>query len=297
MEGGSFRLFDVNSTGQTGPFTNTIEVPEGKTAYWYLPKRWIFTNKITGNGTLFINAPYIRSDFNNDWSGFSGTLHFTGRDIRLNSLSARNITNAGVVFDEGTTLYAAKNGSGEATDPYTFTSGTLNNRGALLLHANQAGNDKIVVKGTASLNGSLSVSSSTLFPLNKEIDLFDVSGAVSGQFAAVNLPSIVAGGVWNTDSLYTSGKIKVVSSTAIPALFTDKEMTISPNPAKEYITIYFEKPGAIPIQIIDISGKVIAGRTVTSREKIHTGALPEGIYLIRRSDGTGGNIRFIKKKW
>ncbi|MDR0811113.1 MAG: autotransporter-associated beta strand repeat-containing protein [Paludibacter sp.] len=130
LEGGTFIMFDVNSTSTTGPFTNEIIVPEGKTALWNQPRRWNFTNKISGAGTLTINAPYVRGDQNIDWSGFTGRINFTGQDVRLNNASARAMTNIHVDLASGTTLYCASNGSG-TTSAQTVNLGALSGAGAL----------------------------------------------------------------------------------------------------------------------------------------------------------------------
>ena len=128
LEGGTLQMYDVNSTSITGPWTNEIEVPEGKTAYWNMPRRWIFNNKVSGAGTLTINAPYVRSDINMDWSGFSGTIYFTGVDIRLNNTSARNMMNVHVDLASGTNLYCATNGSGTVS-AQSVTFGALSGSG------------------------------------------------------------------------------------------------------------------------------------------------------------------------
>lgn len=129
LEGGIFRMFDVNSTSTIGPFSNEIHVPEGASAQWDLPKRWRFTNKLTGSGTITINAPYVRSDFNGDWSEFMGIIKFTGSDIRLNSTAARNMPNAEVNLGNSTYLCVASNGSGESNTQATFTFGALSGSG------------------------------------------------------------------------------------------------------------------------------------------------------------------------
>jgi len=128
LEGGTLQMYNVNTTSNTGPWTNEINVPEGKSAVWNLPQRWIFNNKISGAGTLTINAPYVRSDFNVDWIDFTGRVNFTGSDIRLNNVSARNMPNVQVDLAAGTNLYCASNGSA-TTSTQTVTIGALSGSG------------------------------------------------------------------------------------------------------------------------------------------------------------------------
>jgi len=128
LEGGMLQMYNVNTTSNTGPWTNEINIPEGKSSVWNLPQRWIFNNKISGAGTLIINAPYVRSDFNVDWSDFIGKVNFTGSDIRLNNSSARNMVNVHVELASGTNLYCASNGSGTIS-AQTITFGALSGAG------------------------------------------------------------------------------------------------------------------------------------------------------------------------
>ncbi|GAB6010973.1 rhamnogalacturonan lyase family protein [Viscerimonas tarda] len=85
LEGGTLQMRDANSTSTVGPWTNTIDVPEGKSAKWNLPMRWNFTNKLTGKGALTINVPYVRAEFRGDWSAFEGNLNITGSEFRINN--------------------------------------------------------------------------------------------------------------------------------------------------------------------------------------------------------------------
>ena len=131
LNGGTFRMFDINSTSNTGTFSNEIEVPEGKTARWDTPSRWGISSRLIGSGTIQVNNPYVRTDLNGDWSQFSGRINFTGRDVRLNSATSRNIPMAEVNLGEGTFLYVASNGSGESSTGQTFTLGALSGSGGI----------------------------------------------------------------------------------------------------------------------------------------------------------------------
>ncbi|MDL2243817.1 autotransporter-associated beta strand repeat-containing protein, partial [Bacteroidales bacterium OttesenSCG-928-J19] len=182
LKGGTFRLFDVNSSSTVGPFKNEIHVPEGCSALWDLPMRWQFTNKLTGNGTLTVNAPYVRSDFNGDWSAFEGVIKFTGSDIRLNNATARNLPKAEVNVGSGVSLYVASNGGKEVTTKTTFTFGALSGAGTVSGYHNlivgsrntntaftgviTSGSGKLTKKGT----GSLTLSGANLYTGGTAID-------------------------------------------------------------------------------------------------------------------------------
>lgn len=167
LNGGTFRMFDINSTSNTGTFSNEVEVPAGKTARWDLPSRWGISSKLTGAGQLQVQIPYVRSDFNGDWSQFSGKINFTGRDVRLNSGTSRNIPLAEVNLGDGTYLMAASNGSSELSGAQTFTfgalsgSGTISGRNFIIAGGNNAsttfsgvmssGDGRLTKRGTGTL--------------------------------------------------------------------------------------------------------------------------------------------------
>lgn len=131
LEGGIFRMHNINTTSDTDNFKNEIEVPEGKTAYWDLPSRWGITSKLSGSGRLVVYIPYVRSDLNGDWSAYSGRIDFVGRDVRLNNAAARNLPLAEVNLGDGTYLMVASNGSGESSTAQTFTFGALSGTGTI----------------------------------------------------------------------------------------------------------------------------------------------------------------------
>lgn len=131
LNGGIFRMFDINSTTNTGTFGNEVEVPAGKTARWDLPSRWGISSKLTGAGNLQVQIPYVRTDLNGDWSQFTGTINFTGRDVRMNSSVSRNMPLAEVNLGSGTYLCVASNGSGESSTGQTFTFGALSGAGGI----------------------------------------------------------------------------------------------------------------------------------------------------------------------
>lgn len=182
IEGGTLRMHDINSTGNTGSFSNTIEVPEGKNAKWDLPSRWGITGRLLGGGSITVNVPYVRTDLNGDWSAFTGTINFTGRDIRLNNSASRNISNATVNLSTGTFLYVASNGSGESSTGQTITFGALNGSGgiagknSLVIGGNNAssiysgainsGSGKLTKKGT----GDLTLSGNNLYTGGTDVD-------------------------------------------------------------------------------------------------------------------------------
>ena len=218
--GGTFRLFDINSTSNTGTFTNAIEVPEGSSAKLDLPSRWGISSTLTGGGTIEVNAPYVRTDFNGNWSGFTGIIKFTGSDIRLNNSNARNMPNAEINLGSGTSLYVASNGGGSSSTQTTFTFGALSGAGSIsgihnLVIGNKntnstysgnisTGSGKLTKKGT----GSLTLSGNNLYTGGTTID--------EGKIIATNSTSSVGtGGVTVNSKGTLMGTGTVLGTTSV----------------------------------------------------------------------------------
>jgi len=173
LEGGTLQMRDANSMSTVGPWTNTIHVPEGKSARWNLPQRWNFTNRLTGKGNLTINAPYVRDEFKGDWSAFEGTLFITGKDFRINNNygygKATVNLGAGVSFFHLSTGKTVQLGAlaGEATSKLSGSSTTWQiggNNVSTTYHGVISGAGSKLVKegaGTLTLTNNNSFTGST----------------------------------------------------------------------------------------------------------------------------------------
>mgnify|MGYP003886067379 FL=1 len=89
-----------------------------------------------------------------------------------------------------------------------------------------------------------------------------------------------------------------ITFTEVPDLPTGKDKmtpphtTVFPNPAKSHFTVmaYGEKQ----IELVDITGKVVATQQFTNRTTISTQDLNSGIYLARIKDQNTGEIQTVK---
>ncbi|MCX6335202.1 MAG: autotransporter-associated beta strand repeat-containing protein [Bacteroidia bacterium] len=109
LNGGSLNMGDVRLSESAG--WNMI-VPDGKTARLFTDGRCSLTGTLTGNGTLNIMIPYVRTDFKGDWSAFTGTInilydpHYTP-DFRINNSfgynqAAFSLTQVACMYKVGT---------------------------------------------------------------------------------------------------------------------------------------------------------------------------------------------------
>lgn len=81
FEGGILR--DHDSGGSYSYSGYPLVVEEGQTGTLFTDGRCTYANTLTGSGTLRVSVPWIRSDFEGNWSNFSGTIQLlTGNPFR-----------------------------------------------------------------------------------------------------------------------------------------------------------------------------------------------------------------------
>ena len=97
FEGGTLKAFD--SSGSYSSASYPLVVEEGQTGRFYVDSRCTYSNTLTGGGTLYIYVPWVRSDFEGNWSNFTGTI------VLMNPNAFRNQSTYGyakAVIDLGT---------------------------------------------------------------------------------------------------------------------------------------------------------------------------------------------------
>lgn len=140
LEGGTYQDCD-NSYSYSNNAVN-FHVPAGKKATLNLDSRCTYKGKLTGEGTVNVNVPWIRTQLQGDWSGFKGTLKptNTGNGLTLDNgyglpnatldLSAGvTVTNSGKAFQIGKVVGNGKLGTlppWSKSGTNTWTVGTLN---------------------------------------------------------------------------------------------------------------------------------------------------------------------------
>lgn len=72
FEGGTLRAYD--SGGSYSLASYPLVVDSGKVGHLYVDGRCSYTGSLTGSGTFYVYIPWIRSDFDGNWSNFSGTI-------------------------------------------------------------------------------------------------------------------------------------------------------------------------------------------------------------------------------
>ncbi len=125
MHGGTLQCNDNSSSYSTLPWN--IEVADGKTANIKLDSRAYYTGNISGNGTLNMYIPFVRSDLNGDMTAFTGTLNClssSGSEVELRINHYKGLPNAHLVVNNSV---SALNVSGTTIEIGALSgTGTLN---------------------------------------------------------------------------------------------------------------------------------------------------------------------------
>lgn len=107
---GTVRIFDQNSTSTVPNFNYKVVVPKGGDMRLEAGQRCQINGSFSGEGTVTLTIPYVRTDMAADWSKFKGTLNVSGRDFRLNKAIDMKGTSLNLIDEVSMGHY--KNGSG-----------------------------------------------------------------------------------------------------------------------------------------------------------------------------------------
>lgn len=273
MEGGTLQMRDANSTSNVGPWTNTIVVPAGKTARWNLPMRWNFKNILTGAGTLNVYIPYVRAEFQGDWSQFEGTIRVLadadGGDFRINN--TYGYAKANINLDENAYFYSLNTSrtiklgslSGVATskvysDNMTWVVGGNNATPKVFAGVISGAASKLTKEGTGTL---------TLSGANTYTGLTDVTGGslivanTTGSATGTNNITVrtgaslsgngkIAGGV----TVYASSNL-ALQNNLLETLSVGGSLTLASS-SKMTVDLY---PGKLQSDVVSVGGNLSIG--------------------------------------
>jgi len=240
--------------------------------------------KDTGSGTLILSNT-------NTYTGATvvsaGTLAVTGSisnsptiDVQTGGtlnlasiVSGQTLKGTGTVGTTTVQSGATLSPAGAGTIGTLKTSGTLTMAGEAAFEINKAGttltSDSVGGGGAVAFGGHLTISASgDSLTVGDSFTLFSNSGARSGAFATITLPTLDPGLIWNTSTLAADGKITVGTlSVATTPFFNPapggyvgaQSVSIT---ADSGATIYYTTDGSTPTTASASGTTTVAGITV-----------------------------------
>ncbi len=103
-------IFNNNSTGAVPALQNHIDVDAGKILTINGGQRCNVQGKLSGNGTVKINFPYVRGDVSTNMAAFEGVYNVTSGQLRLTT--ATDLQKGTLKLDAGVYVAHYKGGSG-----------------------------------------------------------------------------------------------------------------------------------------------------------------------------------------
>ena len=231
VKNGTVRIFDQNSTSTIPNFNYKVSVPKGGKMTLNAGQRCHINGSFSGEGSVTLTIPYVRTDMMADWSSFNGNLTVTGNQFRL----CKSIDMKGTTLTLGDGLYMGhfRSGSGDAqsltshigalasTGNPTIGNGTFNvgynNQnatftGTLTCNTHKYGTGDWTLTGTAN-TGTLTIHEGAVIANN-------TSGTIAGTINVMKGSSLYGKGFVKSVSLKKGSKLMVGQATYLNGTLT-----------------------------------------------------------------------------
>lgn len=231
VKNGTVRIFDQNSTSTIPNFNYKVSVPKGGKMTLNAGQRCHINGSFSGEGSVTLTIPYVRTDMMADWSSFNGNLTVTGNQFRL----CKSIDMKGTTLTLGDGLYMGhfRSGSGDAqsltshigalasTGNPTIGNGTFNvgynNQnatftGTLTCNTHKYGTGDWTLTGTTS-TGTLTIHEGAVIANN-------TSGTIAGTINVMKGSSLYGKGFVKSVSLKKGSKLMAGQATYLNGTLT-----------------------------------------------------------------------------
>lgn len=231
VKNGTVRIFDQNSTSTIPNFNYKVSVPKSGKMTLNAGQRCHINGSFSGEGSVTLTIPYVRTDMMADWSSFNGNLTVTGNQFRL----CKSIDMKGTTLTLGDGLYMGhfRSGSGDAqsltshigalasTGNPTIGNGTFNvgynNQnatftGTLTCNTHKYGTGEWTLTGTAN-TGTLTIHEGAVIANN-------TSGTIAGTINVMKGSSLYGKGFVKSVSLKKGSKLMAGQATYLNGTLT-----------------------------------------------------------------------------
>ena len=262
LDQGTLNMYDNRNTYNSASWN--LVVPAGSTGTLNADSRCYLYGSLTGGGTLNFYPPYVRTELDGDWSGFTGQINVTGSDFRVNNTYGYG--NAWLNLNGGVNAYSLNGAmtvgaiSGSSGTLMSGTAWTVGARNTDATFAGTiAGNSVTKVGGGAwtltgnnTYAGGTTISGGTLL-VNNAAGSGTGSGAV-----AVNSGGTLAGGGIIAGAVTVNSGGAFAPGNPLGALTVSNDLTLAAGSA----TFMQVRPAPLTNDAVTISGTLTQGGTL-----------------------------------
>lgn len=117
LEGGTVQIFSNDNTSAVPDFNYAVTIPKSATVTLNAGRRCVINGSFSGEGTLNLSIPYVRTDVLADWSQYKGKLSVTGNQFRL--CAGLNMENTALTLKDNVYMGHFRQGKGDALSATT----------------------------------------------------------------------------------------------------------------------------------------------------------------------------------
>lgn len=308
VENGTVTIFNNNSTSTVPNFNYKVTVPKGGKMTLNAGQRCQINGSFSGEGSITLTIPYVRTDMSANWSNFKGSLTVTGRDFRLNK--STDFKGTTLTLGEGVFMgHFSSGGSGAQSSLTTYigalastsTTASIGNgtyhvgfnqtdasfAGKLGSNVHKYGTGKWTLTGTEN-SGNLFIREGTVIVNNN-------SGQAANQVNIMSGGTLAGKGFIKSVSMKKGGRISTGQSSSLKETLTINGTLSSEGGATVVIhcnaystdKIHFVGNATFGKDTLEI---VLNGRTLTAGDELQVFEIDKSLthsFIVKGTPGDG----------
>lgn len=307
VEDGTITIFNNSSTSTVPNFNYKVTVPKNGNLTLNAGRRCHINGSFSGEGSVTLTIPYVRTDMMADWSAFDGTLTVTGNQFRL--CKATDMKGTTLTLGDDLSMGHYRSGSGDAQS-LTSHIGSLSttSTGAWVGNGtyNVGYNNKnttfagklastIHKYGTGSWTLTGTDNTATIFVREGTLIVNNASGSVANSITVMNGGTLYGKGFTKNVSLKKGGKLMAGQTTYLNGTLTVNGTLTSEGGATVSLKINRSKNDMIHFGGAAIFGKdtleiIVNNRTITAGEEFRLFQIDRTLihsFIIKGTPGEG----------
>lgn len=307
VESGTITIFNNNSTSAVPNFNYKVTVPKNGKLTLNAGQRCQISGSFSGEGSVTLTIPYVRTDMTANWSQFNGTLTVTGNQFRL--CKATDMKGTALTLGDNLSMGHYRSGSGDAQSltshigslATTSTGAWVGNGTFNVGYNNQnttfAGKlaSTIHKYGTGNWTLTGTENTATIFVREGTLIVNNASGSAANSITVMNGGTLYGKGYVKNVSMKKGGKLMAGQSTYLNGTLTVNGTLTSEGGATVSLKINRTKNDMIHFGGTAIFGKdtleiTVNNRTITEGEEFQLFKIDKTFkhsFIIKGTPGEG----------